>query len=286
MFEGRGINIYNIIDASLWNVNYAAQASGTRVKKWLIEPETNQLVLAKWPSFGSGEIYAEKITSEIGRFINIPVMKAEIGSVDGTLVVLAYNFLNTGEELIEGGDYFEEYDRERQKNRLPSDYNFQRIRAILEPESLVGQFVDMLLLDCLIFNSDRHQDNWGICVDKNSTRLAPAYDNSSSLGWNLTDQYLESLYDDRRKFEAFIKRASTHIGYGNSSQCKHLELMQHLKQDVSEYFNEGLEKIAMLTEHSLQDIVNSIPEELMSDLRKNIVTELLLSRRNLMVGMR
>jgi len=213
-------------------------------------------------------------------------MKAEIGSVDGTLVVLAYNFLNTGEELIEGGDYFEEYDRERQKNRLPSDYNFQRIRAILEPESLVGQFVDMLLLDCLIFNSDRHQDNWGICVDKNSTRLAPAYDNSSSLGWNLTDQYLESLYDDRRKFEAFIKRASTHIGYGNSSQCKHLELMQHLKQDVSEYFNEGLEKIAMLTEHSLQDIVNSIPEELMSDLRKNIVTELLLSRRNLMVGMR
>lgn len=286
MFEGRGINIYNIIDASLWNVNYAAQASGTRVKKWLIEPETNQLVLAKWPSFGSGEIYAEKITSEIGGIINIPVMKAEIGSVDGTLVVLAYNFLNTGEELIEGGDFFEEYDRERQKNRLPSDYNFQRISAILESESLVGQFVDMLLLDCLIFNSDRHQDNWGICICKNSTRLAPAYDNSSSLGWNLTDQYLESLYNDRRKFEAFINRASTHIGYGNSSQCKHLELMQHLKQDVSEHFNEGIEKIAMLNEHSLQDIVNSIPKEMMSDLRKNIVTELLVRRRNLMVGMR
>jgi hypothetical protein len=281
-----GKNIYNIIDASLWSVNYAAQASGTRVKKWLIEPETNQLVLAKWPKIDTGEIYAEKVSSEIGRYINIPVMRAEIGILEGRFVVLAFNFLNTGEILLEGGDFFEEYDRERQRNRLPPNYTFQRIKAILEPESLISQFVDMLLLDCLIFNSDRHQDNWGICRKDGESRLAPVYDNGSSLGWNLTDHYLERMYNDPRQLEAFIQRASTHIGNNESPGCRHFELMQHLKQEQSGLFSGSLEKIEVLNEQSFQDIINDIPGELMSDLRKNIIIQVLLRRRNLMLEMR
>lgn len=285
-FKG-GANVYNIIDATEWNINYAAQARGTRVKKWLIEPATNQLVLAKWPSYASGEIYAEKITSQIGQLINIPVMKAEIGKYDGELVVLAFNILRTGEELIEGGDFFEEYDRKKQRNQLPVDYSFQQIKAILKTESLIGQFIDMLLLDCLIFNSDRHQDNWGICVSTNGeSRLAPAYDNSSSLGWNLTDDELNSLYKDRRRFEAFINRSSTLIGYSNSARYKHFKLMQQLKEDEARSFNAGLDKIAVLNNHSIQDVVNAIPEELMSELRKSIVSGLLIVRRNRMVEMR
>lgn len=214
-------------------------------------------------------------------------MKAEIGVIDEELVVLAFNFLRSGEELTEGGDFFEEYDREKQRNRLPVDYSFQRIKAILKTESLIGQFIDMLLLDCLIFNSDRHQDNWGICISTNGkSRLAPAYDNSSSLGWNLTDDYLDGLYNDPRQFEAFINRSTTHIGYGKTAQCKHFELMQHLLEDETRLFNARLAKIAGLNDYSIRDVVDAIPGELMSDLRKNIVNELLIARRNRMVEMR
>jgi hypothetical protein len=280
-----GNNIYNIIDASLWSVNYGAQASGTRVKKWLMEPETNQLVLAKWPKIDTGEIYAEKISSEIGHYIDIPVMRAEIGMLEGKLVVLAFNFLNTGEVLLEGGDFFEEYDRERQLNRLPPNYTFQRIKAILESESLISQFIDMLLLDCLIFNSDRHQDNWGICRKDGESRLAPVYDNGSSLGWNLTDDYLNKIYNDPRQYEAFIYRASTHIG-SYKPVCRHFELMQHLKQEEAILFSNSLDKIAIINEQSIQEIINDIPDQLMSDLRKNIIIQILLRRRNLLVEMR
>ena len=280
------INIYNIIDVSSWSQNYAAQASGTRVKHWLIDPETNQLVLAKWPSISLGEIYAEKISSEIGHYINIPVMKAEIGNYKGELVVLAYNFLNTGEVLIEGGDFFEEYHREIKSNRLPPDYTFQRIKEILEPKSLVSEFVDMLLFDALIFNTDRHQDNWGICRKEGNLRLAPAYDNSSSLGWNLSDQYFESIYEDPQRLEMFIYRSPTHIGYNHTTKRKHFELMQHLKQVEPVLFSSSLEKIEILTEQLIQDIVNNIPEELMSDLRKKIIIEILWKRRNLLLEMR
>lgn len=287
-FEALGgvINIYNIIDVSSWSINYAAQASGTRVKRWLIKPDTNQLVLAKWPAISLGEIYAEKICSKIGHYINIPVMEAEIGYYEEKLVVLAFNFLSTGEELIEGGDFFEEYHREVKRNRLPPDYTFQRIKEILEPKSLVGEFVDMLLFDALIFNTDRHQDNWGVCRKEGNLRLAPAYDNSSSLGWNLSDQYLKGIYEDSRKLERFIYGSPTHIGYNHSTKRKHIELMQHLKQVEPVFFNSSLEKIEILTQQSIRDIVNNIPEELMSDLRKDIISQIVWKRRNLLLGMR
>lgn len=255
-------------------------------QKKLIDPQTNQQVLAKWPTISLGEIYAEKISSLIGNHINIPVMQAEIGMVNDDLVVLGYNFLDPGEELIEGGDFFDEYDRQRDKNNLPPNYTFQKIKEILKTESLLNQFIDMLLFDCLIFNTDRHQDNWGLCINKDKARLAPAYDNSSSLGFNLSDEYLERMYNDPRRLNSFIEKAKTHIGWIEPHPCKHRIMMQNLKQYESKSFSSSMDKIAFLTEHLFQDIVNDIPNELMSDLRKEIVTQLLLRRRNLMVEMR
>jgi hypothetical protein len=105
-------------------------------------------------------------------------------------------------------------------------------------------------------------------------------------GLKLIRVKLESMYNDPRRLEAFIQRASTHIGYNESHGCKHFEIMQHLKQDEPRLFTNSLEKVALLTEHSFQDIVNNIPVELMSDLRKNILTQVLIKRRNIMVEMR
>jgi len=62
--------------------------------------------------------------------------------------------------------------------------------------------------------------------------------------------------------------------------------MQHLKQEESGLFSGSLEKIEVLNEQSIQDIINDIPGELMSDLRKNIIIQVLLRRRNLMLEMR
>lgn len=62
--------------------------------------------------------------------------------------------------------------------------------------------------------------------------------------------------------------------------------MQHLKQVEPVLFSSSLEKIEILTEQLIQDIVNNIPEELMSDLRKKIIIEILWKRRNLLLEMR
>jgi len=51
--------------------------------------------------------------------------------------------------------------------------------------------VGYLMLDCLIGNQDRHDENWGLIVHAGKAMrvaLAPTYDHASSLGRNETDE--------------------------------------------------------------------------------------------------
>ena len=52
-------------------------------------------------------------------------------------------------------------------------------------------FVGYLLLDALIANRDRHEQNWAVLRPQllgPPMRLSPSYDHASSLGYNLTDE--------------------------------------------------------------------------------------------------
>ncbi len=49
------VNIFPIINLDQWKENLMIQASGTRMKRWIINPDTGEQVLAKWPNYGTGE---------------------------------------------------------------------------------------------------------------------------------------------------------------------------------------------------------------------------------------
>ncbi|MGK2874260.1 MAG: hypothetical protein ACSLEW_01300 [Nocardioides sp.] len=56
------------------------------------------------------------------------------------------------------------------------------------------QFCGYLVLDALVANRDRHEENWGVLRDPaGRVTLAPSYDHGNSLGFN--------LQDDRRLLE-------------------------------------------------------------------------------------
>lgn len=60
------------------------------------------------------------------------------------------------------------------------------------PEDLRGYdvFAGYMILDALIANQDRHEQNWAILAPpllSSPLRLSPSYDHASSLGYNLTD---------------------------------------------------------------------------------------------------
>ena len=95
-----------------------------------------------------------------------------------------------------------------------SDYDFV---AGGPPESFAGDgswsgfdvFVGFLILDAIIANQDRHEDNWAVLRAQLSTGrdlLAASYDHGSSLGHNLLDSKREAMLRNREELSAFACR--------------------------------------------------------------------------------
>lgn len=71
-------------------------------------------------------------------------------------------------------------------------------------------FAGYLVLDALIGNTDRHQDNWATIRSRAGRRLAPSFDHASSLGFLLSDaERDERLTTPDRQYsvEAYAARA-------------------------------------------------------------------------------
>lgn len=273
------VNIFPIINLDQWKENLMIQASGTRMKRWIINPDTGEQVLVKWPNYGTGEVYAEKICSEIGKLINIQVMKVDLGCCWELPVVVAYNFVEPGEDLKEGGDFFETFQNDSGKPSLAPGYTYQRIKDIVSHYELIPQLLDMLVFDCLVANSDRHQDNWGICFRGNKVRFAPLYDHGSSLGWNLQEKRVEDLLLSTRSFEGFINRGKTLIGWNTAGKVNHFVLIANILNQNPEMVTRAIQKVHNISEDSLRQILEWMPISIMSEKRREFVIQLILKRK-------
>lgn len=86
----------------------------------------------------------------------------------------------------------------RSKERL--GHNLRNIEVVLghlPATSIMGtvdftaydQFCGYLILDALVANRDRHEENWAVLRDLGGqVTLAPSYDHGNSLGFNLEDR--------------------------------------------------------------------------------------------------
>ena len=58
-------------------------------------------------------------------------------------------------------------------------YSLDMIKTALEPLGLFYEFLPILMFDFLIGNTDRHQSNWALILEKGIFSISPLYDNSS-----------------------------------------------------------------------------------------------------------
>ena len=146
---------------------------------------------------GPSQFWSEIIAYQIGEMMGIEVPPAFVGvnseGQPGALMEFFYGHDGSDETLEHGGDYwvrfFPGYDR--RKGRSHSIQGNLDIGRELRNQGLICDPVDhwseLLLLDALIGNTDRHQDNWGVVWRRVPTsgnrpgRYAPAFDNGTSL---------------------------------------------------------------------------------------------------------
>ena len=208
------------LDVSTWAVTDIERA-GSHENLWLAEPETGALWLHKdtaTPSNGveQGEDWSEVVSTQVAALLGVPCATTRLCLRHGRRGSLSRSVRPIDADLWEGKvvledlgatDYFPHVERSpgvdpaRPGVKRPG-HSLRNIKLALEsvaappgfdgPASLdaFDVFVGYLLLDALIANRDRHEQNWAVLRPQllgPSVRLCPSYDHASSLGYNLAD---------------------------------------------------------------------------------------------------
>lgn len=222
---------------------------------------------------------SEYLGSHVFQTVGIPVQETFLGTYDGKNVVVMKNFLEQDDTLVAFNGVGES-SLERDKELY--QYTYEDITAMLQEnmkstnvEETIERFWDMFIVDALIGNFDRHGGNWGFIKRDNQYRIAPVYDNGSSLYPKLnTDEKLaEVLASEEEIDQRIYKFPTSHIKVKNR-KSSYFEVISSRQFEAC---NEALKRIVPRVDLArINDIIDDI--EGISKLRKNFYKVMLQQR--------
>ena len=220
------------IDVTDWAID-AVEQLGTKPKRWVLEPSTQARWLMKDTTFNTradgsryakGDDWAERIATEVADGLGLPAARTELALARaGDAVangVISRMVLADGESLVHGNELLAEIGVAGESSHDRAGYTLHAVERVLSmvapsPQHLEGFsawdcFAGYLVLDALIGNTDRHQENWAVIASGGRRLLAPTFDHASSLGFQLDDdqraQHLSSP-DPKQTADAYADRA-------------------------------------------------------------------------------
>ncbi|PWK08434.1 HipA domain-containing protein [Tumebacillus permanentifrigoris] len=296
--------MYKIFDVTQWQ-RTEESASGSKDKEWRICPESLRYGLIKKPVScleedrdpikpHTGEAWSEKIASEIGKSIGIRTHDVEIAYVDEVYCSLCWRFLDPQVEILEeGADLIDPFDRTYDRKKLRGEevnYNMNLLYRVFTELGMLHHLFDMIVFDALVGNTDRHQDNFGIITHLETAQIvfAPLYDNASCLGRELLIPDVQEKMTNPTSFEAYISRSPSLIRTGTAKRgTKHFNLLESiLEGSFSKEMRIAMDKVEFLASREIEQIVHSVPSEVMHDEYKRFVIRLLTTRRDRLLQMR
>lgn len=157
---------------------------------------------------------SEYLGSHIFELLGIPVQDTYLGTYNGRNIVLLKHFCGEREILVHFngiGESSLEEDKEMYQ------YSYDDIQRMLNDnkkstnvKETVDRFWDMFIVDALNGNFDRHGGNWGFIKKDNQYRIAPVYDNGSSMYPKLnTDEKIKSILESEEEINKRIYKFPT-----------------------------------------------------------------------------
>lgn len=227
---------YEEVDVTDWTA-WREEALGTKPKRWLIEPATNVswlLKLSTWNRLYDGTMYrkgddwSERVACGVAMVLGLPAAQTELALLhaggEREYGVISRDVRSesgegvgaTDEELIDGNELL----AEPVVGKGRDTYTVDAVRvALMDVQAPAGcefvrtawdAFVGYLVLDAVVGNTDRHEENWAVIAGSQGRRLAPTFDHASCLGFQLADEQREDRLATRdRGFtpEAYADRA-------------------------------------------------------------------------------
>lgn len=275
-----------IINVKKLELDPLAMASGTRDKSWLNGKlpgeQEEKSYLFKKPKYTENEIWAEKLSAELGRLAGFPVMNVYLAQSEGERGVLMESFIEKDEEFIDGASILVKKYPDYQVGSVEG-YHLERVKEAFTTYATTQDFVDMCVFDAWIAGTDRHCENWGFLKRKKTYRTAPFFDNGNALGFNVSEEQIDSYFKDPDRFDIFNRRTKFLYKIGEKKKRKASDVLSYLRETEPALFEKSIQKVRQVKITSCYEWIDEFPEGWMSDKRKRWLEILLEKRWNQLV---
>ena len=223
-------------------------SDGWLKKKWIIQNDKRYLVKG-----GSGvykqEPFNEKITTKICEELGIPHVGYDIEFAEDLPYCVCENFLSADTEFISAWNVYNHF---KKPNNLSNYEHLINSYEKLGVKNARESIENMLILDFMIANTDRHMNNFGIIRDSNSLEVlgvAPIFDSGTSLFMSMPITHKIANIESK----PFKK---TH-----SEQIKLVENIPYISentlQNITQYIYEILSENPFMDENRLDFVIES-----------------------------
>ncbi len=176
---------------------------GRLKKTWIIENNKRILVKGGYKDNPSAPLN-EYLASMICKYLGIKCVDYELGVINEKLVSKCEDFIDENTELITAHSIL--------KDELKGNYKetYEKYIKILEINGIDkarDNLEDMILLDYLIMNVDRHLNNFGIIRDANTLKwisVAPIFDSGEAMNLEMLDDDTMVVNDNGRLFNEVV----------------------------------------------------------------------------------
>lgn len=232
------------VDVSDWELLGVEQA-GTNPVSWLQDPADDRPWLHKSTTtpvttgIEEGQDWAEVVATQAAVLLGVPCAETRLCLRNGRRGSLSRSVRPDGHDLNEGRVVLQSanapgyvphlegqraVDPARPKVRRPG-HTLANIRLALDgvaaPPGFIGPpdlsgfdvFVGYLILDALVANRDRHEQNWAVLRPQllgQPVRLAPSYDHGGSLGYKIADEERERRLRNPSSMESWVRKGTAH----------------------------------------------------------------------------
>lgn len=268
-------------------LNYISNTKGSRTKRLAIDIISKEKAWFKYQGQGYNvsEACSEKMCYEIAKVLGYSCAKIELAKDENNQIgILNYLFIDVNKIThMDAVSYLNEQENER-----PYFYTVSNIKRTLDniDGKLFNGFIRLMLFDALVGETDRHEENWGVEITKDGYEFSPLYDNGCNLLREFrNEEYAAKYYDDIQRFDAYIYKSKTYIfKEDNKHRYKHFELIEYLNEKYHDILVKEISNLNKLTDDKIENIVNKIPDELLTDKHKKYIIYYLKKRRDILLS--
>ena len=265
--------------------NTQTNTKGSRSKKVALDLKEKTKAYFKYEKYNCSESCSEKMSYEIAKVLGYDCARIELAVDHNNVVgILNYLFIDRSEKV-----HYDAKDFLNSNGRNMKEYHtIDNIKGFLDKlnPKLFADFLKIMVFDALIGETDRHSENWGITIDSKGYRISCLYDNGCNLLREFKDlQLANQYYDGLKEFDHYIKRAESYIYKpGSNKRFKLFDLIEYLYENYPKLIKKEILNLNNLSDDKINEIVNAIPDCLLTDKHKAYIIRYLIERKKILLN--